>query len=344
MRKIAFLCSISLLLVACEKTFLGSDEENSNTNVFELFWNDLDKHYSLFTVRNTDWDMLYQTYRPQVNDNQSSDELWTILSGLIEHLDDSHTTLFDGNKSYKSGYALNEQSEAEFDGNLVVSKYLESATQVESESDLYYGNIKDKEIGYIYLGSMNGGNPGIIDDVLEKLINHKAIILDVRQNRGGDDRYSARVARSFSDGKHLIYSVQTRNGPSHDDFDDKKLYYTQFDNANAYAKPVIVLTDRRTISAGEIFLLHMNSFSNVTQIGDTTAGDFSTLSNMRFLPNGWTYVYSIQKFLLPDGSSLDGIGHVPDIYIKNTEADINSSFDKVLEGAFDYLLTEYGID
>ena len=332
------------MLSACEKSFLGEDEQNSNTNVFEILWNDLDKHYSLFTVRNTDWDMLYQTYRPQVNDNISGDELWKIMSNLIEHLDDSHTTLFDGNKIYKSGYALNEQSIAEFDADLINSKYVESTTQVESESELYFGKIKDKEIGYIYLGSMNGNNPNIIDDVLQKLINNKAIILDVRQNTGGDDRYSARIAQSFSDGEHLIYSVQTRNGPGHDDFDDKKLYYTQFDNANSYAKPVIVLTDRRTISAGEIFLLHMNSFSNVTQIGDTTAGDFSTISNIRFLPNGWTYVYSIQKFLLPDGSSLDGIGHVPDVYIKNTESDISSSVDKVLEGAFDYLFTEYGIN
>lgn len=127
-------------------------------------------------------------------------------------------------------------------------------------------------------------------------------------------------------------------------FDDKKLYYTQFDNANPYTKPVIVLTDRRTISAGEIFLLHMNSFSHVTQIGDTTAGDFSTVSNMRFLPNGWTYVYSIQKFLLPNGNSLDGIGHVPDIYMKNTVSEIKSSVDKVLEGAFDYLTTAYEIE
>ena len=160
-------------------------------------------------------------------------------------------------------------------------------------------------------------NPGKIADILQKLIYQKAIILDIRQNTGGDDGYAARITRSFSDGEHLIYSVQTRNGPSHDDFDDKKLYYTQLDDANSYTKPVIVLTDRRTISAGEIFLLHMKSFSNVTQIGDTTAGDFSIVSNIRFLPNEWTYVYSIQKFLLPDGSSLDGIGHVQDIYKKN---------------------------
>ena len=344
MKKLASLFVISFSLVACEKAFLGADEENSNTNVFEIFWNDLDQHYSLFTVRAIDWDMLYQTYGPQVNDQLSEDELWTVMSNLMEQLDDSHSTLYDGNKIYKSGYALNERSKAEFDAGLINAKYVEGVTQVKSENELYYGKIKNKEIGYIYLGSMNGNNPDVIDEVLEKLEHYEAIILDIRQNRGGEDRYAARIAQSFADGEHLIYSVQTRNGPSHDDFDDKKLYYTQFDYANPYTKPVIVLTDRRTISAGEIFLLHMNSFSHVTQIGDTTAGDFSTVSNMRFLPNGWTYVYSIQNFLLPNGSSLDGIGHVPDIYMKNTVSDIKSSVDKVLEGAFDYLTSAYEIE
>jgi len=344
MKKRAFLLVISFSLIACEKTVLGADEENTPTNVFEIFWNDLDQHYSLFTVRHTDWDMLYQTYRPQVNDNLSSDELWTIMSNLIEHLDDSHTTLYNGNKTYKSGYALNEQSITEFDAPLITSKYVEQVIQVASENELYYGKIKNKGIGYIYLGSMNGNNPGVINDILQELNTHKAIILDIRQNTGGEDRYAAHIAKAFSNGTHLIYSVETRNGPGYDDFDKKKLYYTQFDDANSYSKPVIILTDRRTISAGEIFLLHMKSFPNVTQIGDTTAGDFSTISNMRFLPNGWRYVYSIQKFLLPDGSSLDGIGHVPDIYIKNKASDISASEDKVIEGACDYLFSTYGIE
>ncbi|MFP3490731.1 hypothetical protein R0K20_24355, partial [Staphylococcus sp. SIMBA_130] len=66
------------------------------------------------------------------------------------------------------------------------------------------------------------------------------------------------------------------------------------------------------------------------QMGDTTAGDFSTVSNMRFLPNGWRYVYSIQQFLLPNGRSLDGIGHVPEIYVKNTEYTVNNNTDLVV--------------
>tara|TARA_R110001592_G_scaffold338552_1_gene625756 strand:- start:112764 stop:113798 length:1035 start_codon:yes stop_codon:yes gene_type:complete len=344
MNKNICLIIVSLLWFGCEEVFLGEEAPNSPTNNFEVFWNDFDQHYSLFKVRAIDWNQLYQTYRPLVNDDMIEEELWEVMTAMVEHLDDSHTTIYDGSNQYKSGYTLNEKSIAEFSADLLLSKYVENVIEVNSEDELLYGKVKNKNIGYIYLGSMNGNNPSVIDEVIRAYENTDAIILDIRQNSGGDDRYSARIARAFSDGKHEIYSVQTRNGSHHDDFDEKKIYHTQFDSNNAYTKPVIVLTDRRTISAGEIFLLHLKAFDHVTQIGDTTAGDFSTVSNMRFLPNGWRYVYSIQKFLLPNGESLDGIGHVPDIYVKNTGTTIENGKDIVMERAIDYLFNEFEVE
>ena len=49
-------------------------------------------------------------------------------------------------------------------------------------------------------------------------------------------------------------------------------------------------------------------------------------------------------FLLPDGSSLDGIDHIPDVYAKNTITDLNSGTDKVLERGIQYLFDTYEIE
>ena len=340
-----FVFIVLIILSSCSKLIMDEDEPNTNSNNFDILWKDFDQHYSLFKVRNINWDDLYNLYRPQINENLSNEELWNILSNLIEHLDDSHTVLHDGNgHSYRSGYTLNEQATNEISEELLTSKYLEGITEVPSEDRLYYAKLKNKNLGYIYLGTMDGDNPAIINSIVNELSDYNAIILDIRQNTGGDDRYAARIAKAFADGKHNIYSVQTRNGLNHNDFDKKKQYYTLYDANNSYSKPVIVLTDRKTISAGEVFLLHMKSFANVIQIGDTTAGDFSTVSNMRFLPNGWHYTYSIQKFLLPNGESLDGVGHTPDVYVKNTEADIQAENDTVIETAIEYLKSAYDIE
>ncbi|WP_147676926.1 S41 family peptidase [Algibacter pacificus] len=336
---------ILVIATSCSKVIIEENEPNTKKNNFEILWNDFDQHYSLFVIRDINWNDLYDRYQPQVNENQSDDELWTLFSNLLEHLDDSHTVMYDGNgNSYRSGYKLNKQSINEISKTLIEEKYIEEITTISSEDDLLYSKIKNKNIGYIYLGTMDGSNPAVMDNVVAKLEAYDAIILDIRQNTGGEDRYSARIAQSFSDGRHLVYTVQTRNGPNHNDFDSKTEYFTKFNNSNTYNKPVVVLTDRKTISAGEVFLLHMKAFNNVIQIGDTTAGDFSTLSNMRFLPNGWHYQYSIQKFLLPNGESLDGIGHIPDVYVKNTEADIKAGNDTVLDTAIQHLFNEFGIE
>ncbi|MEQ9413041.1 MAG: S41 family peptidase, partial [Cyclobacteriaceae bacterium] len=253
---------------------MGEDEQNSPENNFELLWSDLDRSYSLFQAKNINWQELYDEYRPQVNSNTSNEEFWVIFSELLEHLDDSHVTLYSENEKsfFISGYTLNEQSKKEYSKELITTKYLENRIEIESEDNLSYGKIKNEDIGYIYLGGEGGENPGVIDKIIGALKGHKAIIVDVRQNTGGDDRYSLRISGAFADNESIVYSVQTRNGINHNDFDEKTFYSTSKEGDAQFLKPVVLLTDRRTISAGETFCLQMKSFGHVTQIGDTTAG------------------------------------------------------------------------
>lgn len=346
MKRILYLAIILLALNSCEEIILGADEINTPENNFKLLWTDLDRSYSNFEAKNINWDSLYTIYSSQITTETTAEALWAITSNLLEHLDDSHVALFtaDESQSFKSGYALNKQSEEEYSKALISEKYLENRTEMPTEDNLSYGKIKNKDIGYIYLGVEDGSNPAIIEEIIAILKTHKAIIFDIRQNTGGDDRYAARVAGAFADSEKVIYSVQTRNGVLHHNFDEKKFHATKKIGAEQFLKPVILLTDRKTISAGEIFCLHMKSFSHITQIGDTTAGDFATTGNRSFLPNGWNYKYPIQLFLTPNGEYLDGNGgNVPDIYLKNSALDILAEKDKVLEKAIQYLFEKYGI-
>lgn len=111
-----------------------------------------------------------------------------------------------------------------------------------------------------------------------------------------------------------------------------------------FTKPIVVLTSDFTASAAEVFLLMIKDLPYMTIIGDTTAGDFSDVGMRRFLPNGWQYQYSIMMYLQADGHSLDGIGHIPDIFVRNSATDIQSGEDKVLERAITFLFDEYGIE
>ncbi len=335
---------IALLLTACEKTILGTDLNNDPETNFEVFWQDFDQHYALFGVKQIDWVNLYDQYRPQVTATTTDKELWSIMTQMIEHLNDGHTFLLDipNQVYYESGDSLNKLAIEEFDLNLIYNKYVTEIEDLTGDKEFSYGSIKDKDIGYIYLGGMHSTDPSQIDRIVKDLNKYQAIVFDIRNNGGGSDAFSARIASAFSDGEHFVYTVQNRNGPGHNDFEAPRKYYTSV-GEQVFLKPVILLTDRYTASAGEIFGLYMNPFEHVIKMGDNTAGDFSDGSIRRFLPNGWEYRYSIQKFLLPDGRSLEGIGNTPDIYSKNTKADIEAGNDKVLEDALKYLHTEFNI-
>lgn len=332
-------------LLSCEEIFLGENESNTPGNNFDLLWKDFDSHYALFEVKGINWKNLHSIFRPMISDNTSEQELWTIITAMLNHLNDGHTTLENTSKNwfFESGDSLNVLAEHEFSVELIINKYVSDFSST-SEKALSYGHVNNMNVGYIYMASMSGLYPERIDDIVSELRGSDAIILDIRNNGGGTDTYAHRIAGAFADAEHFIYTVQTRNGPNHNDFDAKKMFYSRPAGKIQYTKPVVVLTDRYTVSAAEIFMFNMRSFKHVTQIGDTTAGDFSDISNLKFLPNGWIYRFSHQLYLTPEGKSLDGIGFAPDLYIKNTKEDMERGQDKVLERAVQYLKNTYDTD
>lgn len=350
MKKTIFNSFILLcFLTSCEKVFLGTDEVNDPQNNFEILWTDFDEHYGLFKARNIDWDSVYTVYRPLVTNTTTDDELYDIFVSMLSLLDDSHTFIgINSDKYYTSGGENRDQIEAELSLDLLKQKYLGNLKEIaiEHDPDLphFYGNIKNKNIGYINLQFVLADDNNFMDDILTDIDHYKAIILDLRNNNGGDDQIAAEIAGRFASSEQLIYTVEEKTGPNPNDFDEPIAYHSEKRGSQNYTKPVIVLTDNNTISGAEVLLIHLNSFDHVVQMGDTTSGDFSDASMRRFLPNGWQYQYSFQQFLLADGRSLDGLGHVPDVQIRNTENDINSGNDVVIEHAIDYLLSEYGIE
>lgn len=352
MKKFLFLAVTAILVFSsCEKVFLGEDEPNTQRNNFKIFWEDFDEHYGLFKARGWDWDSIYTVYSPQVNDQTTDDELWTIFTEMIDYLDDSHTFIYHPEKKFHaSGSELDSIVETEFSVSLIKDDYLDfvkdiSIPEADDEDEFFYGKIKGKNIGYVYLNGIGGDKKAkFMDDILEDIGDAEAMIIDVRNNFGGTDEVGKAIAGRFADGDHFVYTVQVKTGEEPDDFSGKLDYYTEKIGDDHYSKPVILLTDRVTVSAGEVFGLYLKAFDQVTQIGDSTSGDFSDTGMRRFLPNGWQYQYSIMMFLLPDGTSLDGVGLVPDIYVRNTTNDILSGNDKVLERTFEFLSAEYEID
>lgn len=99
-----------------------------------------------------------------------------------------------------------------------------------------------------------------------------------------------------------------------------------------YGGRVIVLVDRGTASAAEIFATVLQDHGRATVIGRPTAGAVLA-SWFHELPDGGQLQLSREDYLAPKGRRLEGKGLEPDVVVPRTLADVRAGLDRDLEAA-----------
>ena len=297
--------------------FYGKSVDLSYTQMFDALWNDYNETYALFSVRGVDWKAQYNACRPLVNEDMTDKEFFDVLKQLLTPLHDAHVYLKTPAGSFNSG----EDSVTPdiFSLEEVCSKYVQNPKKC-GNNIITYGRLKtDSSTGYIHIAAFSSGQTGInqnqewagdIDLALEELKDTKCIILDVRGNRGGLTGNVSRISGRFCALDKTYAISRTKNGPGPNDYDEGVELEIKKNGSWQYTKPVILLTNAQTMSAGEEFTMAMCSQAHVIQVGNHTCGVFS-LSLERCLVNGWRYSVSVQKVCRPDGSIPEGTGIVP---------------------------------
>ncbi len=342
MKNVIYLLILSFGLSSCIK----DDVENNNEEIFQSIWKDMDENYGGFIPRNIDWDSMYNIYHPQAQLAQNEMELWDVCTDMLDALDDQHISMhMDTGFGFVSGKEAELASEKEFSLDNVLSEYLEEGYENilwnanYPDYQFVYGKLKGANLGYIYFphfDSLDDNWHETIDEANTFFSDVDGLVVDVRNNGGGNPIINRYAAHRFMKDEKFIFSIQTRNGPEHDDFDEPIDYYSKSEGTT-FTKPIIALTNKSTVSAGEEFMIYMQSQDHVTVLGSVTSNAFSTNGFDRFLPNGWSYQLPVQLYLYPDGTSPEGVGIIPDIEMVNFEEDVESGLDKVLERAIELL-------
>ena len=160
----------------------------------------------------------------------------------------------------------------------------------------------------------------------------------MRDNIGGYASPIKSLVGKFTDKPRIFAISYTGSGPNHDDFSEPQYKSIKPDEKIDLSHiPVLLLTNKNTQSAAELFTLMMGVLPNVTIVGDYTTGIFSD-THVDNLPNGWEYRLSIMKTTDHEGIWLEDKGIAPDIFIKNTKEDIERGVDRVLEKAIDLVI------
>ena len=108
-------------------------------------------------------------------------------------------------------------------------------------------------------------------------------------------------------------------------------------NAYYYDKPLIVLQDSSTFSAGDIFVGAFEDHPNTTQIGTATGGGNGQMESYRLPNTGLGLVLCWSAKFRANGKLYDGAGIPPDVVREATPQDLFGPADTVLDAALQRL-------
>jgi tetratricopeptide (TPR) repeat protein len=330
-----------LLAIVATSIFPAASQELSGPEKnFEYLWRTLDRNYAIFGPKHVDWKALYKVYRPRVTAQTTDDELFSVMSAMLGHLNDNHVFLVSEKpkRFFSAGYLYQILGEGEFEAfrklisqRPVPEKYFKAKLTESADKVFAYGWVTD-EIGYFHFNGFGDleKTAATIDDIMRIFQGAKALIVDVRRNGGGDDRVGKLIADRFADRKRLYMTTEIRSGDRHNQFSWKKYWHVEPAGPLQFTKTTILLTDRTSISAAENFALAMRVLPHVTVIGDLTSGCFADMYGDR-LPNGWQFSVSYKLFLDYAGLCWEGIGVPPDLKQMNSKDDTEKGNDRVFE-------------
>lgn len=264
--------------------------DNDYYGNFDALWTILDEHYCFFESKDIDWKAIGQRYRAEIDTEWDNKTYFFHLAAMLDELRDGHTNLISWfNVSYYrkwwSDYPQN------FNLRLIQEHYLDF--DYYSGSGVIYKILEDRNVGYMYYGSFSQSfGDSFIDEMLYSMRETDGLIIDVRDNGGGDMTNVERLVSRFLDKRICAGYISHKTGPGHSDFSKPyAYYYDPAQNHVRWLKPVIVLTNRSTFSAANNFVSVMKSLPHVAVIGDITGGG----SGMPFsseIPCGWAVRFS----------------------------------------------------
>ncbi len=323
------LCTV-FSVAACKKNIGVRNPGTQPVEVFDELWNFMDKHYALFPQKQVDWRNTYNELRPQANNNLSDLELARLLNTMLLTLKDGHVNLItrSDTTTYTGFYTAYP---ANFNYRILITGYLNNSFK--TAGPVIYKVVTG--IGYMYLGSFGETiSDKQLDDLFNDLKETKGLIVDVRNNTGGQGQNATNLFSRFLSEKKLVKYEVVKKDIGHSDFFDPIPFYIS-PAAAPYLKPVALLTNRACFSACNDFVLYMSLLPNVQQVGDQTGGGGGNPYNY-ILANGWKLQYTGMYSLSPDKKSIE-LGIAPDFPVEISSQEEIEGRDPIIDRAIELL-------
>lgn len=376
--KVIFYIAVIILLFGCRKNLNNYQNTNQTfADVFNTFFNSMNKNYVFWDVDTTNWDRMYKKYSPifdslNINNPQdvkkSVDYFREMTSGMV----DGHYQIRFINASIKDSFlypfldrkilnkihipfAYNLIDTQYFDSGYVSGNYINTNNEVVNavsatiKNKFVYFSCNKFYLSEAYKSTKNNLVRVAIENFIQKINNIsptiKGIIIDVRNNVGGNiadlNFFLGKLVKKTT----LIGSCRTKS-------DLGRLDYIPWIDVNVVSDnsvkkndlPIYILTDAYTASLSEIFAMSIHALPNGKVIGEKTWGatgpiiDETIFNDGPFIiPNFLSVYTSSVEFKYLDGKMYEGLGFPPDVEIPFNIDLLNKKIDP----SIDYIISRF---
>lgn len=330
MKKITYLILIALSCNGCSRMFFGPDPTGSHTESFDYLCKTIDERYSLFDIKELDWEATQTKYKAMVKDTMSKEAFFDVCWEFMDNLQDGHSNIYT-NWNYTRTWDWFLKYDRDFNYEIIEKNYLKKKYW---QTGAFRHTIIDS-IGYVLYPSF--GVPLSSRDlnvVFDRMKNCKGIVLDIRNNGGGKLNNVKKLAARFADTTRVIQHFYFKTGPGHDDFTEK-FETTVKPVKNAFTKPVVILMNRKSYSAATFFPAAMQVYPHVTLMGTHSGGGGGIPYHFE-LPNGWEFRISTTRTIDMKGQNIEP-GIDPDVEVHLAKADVENGVDTMIEAAFELI-------
>ncbi len=179
----------------------------------------------------------------------------------------------------------------------------------------------EPKIGHIRLSMFASNSDEALAMELENLENQgiKGLILDLRDNPGGDLETAVNIAKFFVPAGPIIYSV-SRSGVT-------ETYEVSGDSA--FDLPLVVLINEGSASASEVLAGALKDTKSAILVGEKTFGK-GIVQSVLPLPGGDGLKLTTSKYLTPNKIDIHEKGIEPDVVVVQEES-VYEDFDDDLQ-------------
>lgn len=288
------------------------------------------KRYSYATLRGVDWTGLLKQQEEVFRNAKTNEEFALKLVSLLRLAQDPHVSVeVNGLKFYPTSnrfveynYGYKElpnriQNKKATDGMLALAGVIDSVGYLSIRSwvtnfmDLPFKNWGDST-----------GTSFKAEEVLKELFDYKNLIVDVRSNSGGNERFAIDFAAHFMT-KWTPYEKVLKYNPKTEKFDLEHVKSVGPNTELRYTGNLYVLSGPSVFSSNESFILMMKEAPNATVIGMKTYGGSGNPLPFALSNGVKVNLPSWQAYAL-DGMLIEGNGVAPDLEVKTVKSDFSN--------------------